>query len=92
MPQMFYPRGRNPMDRRLGGPHSWSGCCDEENNWNESNFLLLSLHIQGCVAGGLEVFVQGPRSLLANYQSHLLLPHKITNCTNDIPVSKYQYT
>jgi hypothetical protein len=35
MPQPLYPQGKSPwypMDRRLGGPHSWSGHSGEEKN------------------------------------------------------------
>jgi len=34
MLQPFYPQGNRPwypMDRRLGGPQSWSGLGDKEN-------------------------------------------------------------
>jgi hypothetical protein len=36
MPQMLIPWGKSPqypLDRRLGGPESWSGCCGVEKTF-----------------------------------------------------------
>jgi hypothetical protein len=47
-PQPLYPWGNCPryrLDRRLGGPQSWSGCCGEEKNLAPAGKQTLAIQL-----------------------------------------------
>jgi hypothetical protein len=44
-PQLLYPQGKSPqcpLDRRLGGPQSWSGWCRKEKNLDPIGTWILT--------------------------------------------------